>query len=279
MAAVHRHHTDASWRALLNPGGAEDYFSHDRPGPIESPLDRFSPVNAWWFSELSRVVYRRNPYERDYSDAGPGRSDFLNGVGLVETAFFDAGGAQAAFVAHPRPDRSAIGILVFRGTRGVWRIWRSNFKAWLTPWSGGGHVHHGFNRMFEALWPAIADTVASWEGPLCYTGHSLGAALATLAAARHRPEVVYTFGSPRVGDRAFAARLAPVSVYRMYNPGDIVVNLPPSGGPWPYCHVGTPVPYRTESSRTPAAPPAGKRGVTQPPQFLVDHAPVNYICR
>jgi triacylglycerol lipase len=67
--------------------------------------------------------------------------------------------------------------------------------------------------------------------PLWITGHSLGAALATLAASRLsgdgsvRLQGAYTFGSPRVGDGAFGTAIG-VPIYRFRNDSDIVPHLP-----------------------------------------------------
>jgi triacylglycerol lipase len=76
------------------------------------------------------------------------------------------------------------------------------------------------------------NSVASAK-PLYIAGHSLGGALAVLAAADlaagGRRPVVYTFGAPRAGDPRFACRygrLVPES-YRVANPHDIVTRLPP----------------------------------------------------
>ena len=67
------------------------------------------------------------------------------------------------------------------------------------------------------------------------TGHSLGAALATLAADRYgNVQGVYTFGSPRVGDGAFKKNFE-VEAYRIVNNKDIVTRVPPPGR---YKHVG-----------------------------------------
>ncbi|GFR44840.1 hypothetical protein Agub_g6182, partial [Astrephomene gubernaculifera] len=79
------------------------------------------------------------------------------------------------------------------------------------------------------------------------TGHSLGGALATLAAyelaerrtpARSRQSIsLYTFGAPRVGNRAFAAEfdgLVP-DAWRVTNSNDIIPSVPRLMG---YCHVG-----------------------------------------
>jgi hypothetical protein len=73
-----------------------------------------------------------------------------------------------------------------------------------------------------------------------FTGHSLGAALATLAADRSKFEsCVCTLGSPRVGDEAFVkgfnSRFGDRS-RRYVNDVDIVTHVPPPG-PLPYFHV------------------------------------------
>jgi alpha/beta superfamily hydrolase len=68
-----------------------------------------------------------------------------------------------------------------------------------------------------------------------FTGHSLGAALATLAANRYgKTQGLYTFGSPRVGDVDFADDFH-ISAYRFVNNNDIVAKVPP---PIRYKHVG-----------------------------------------
>jgi pimeloyl-ACP methyl ester carboxylesterase len=78
---------------------------------------------------------------------------------------------------------------------------------------------------------------------LTVAGHSLGAALITLYVLEHRLEVPgtavsgYTFGSPRVGDAAFAAyydALEMVDVDRVHIKQDVVPNVPPDS--W-YVHV------------------------------------------
>ncbi len=52
-----------------------------------------------------------------------------------------------------------------------------------------------------------------------FTGHSLGGALATLAAGRYeRAPEVYTFGAPRVGDGEHVKSLD-TPVYRFVNGG------------------------------------------------------------
>tara|TARA_B100000212_G_scaffold31527_1_gene20609 strand:- start:441 stop:863 length:423 start_codon:yes stop_codon:yes gene_type:complete len=61
------------------------------------------------------------------------------------------------------------------------------------------------------------------------TGHSLGAALATLVAGRlNNPDVVlYTFGSPRVGNGKWN-KCQKFKHYRFRNNNDLVTRIPPA---------------------------------------------------
>lgn len=286
MMRKQRKYMDVSWEAVLNPGGATDFFEHGMPGPIDISTDRFSPVNAWWLSELSRLVYRRDEDETSLPLNGPRRRDFLERVGLDERAFFNAGGVQAAFITRRQTTLPPVGILVFRGTTGTWRNWQSNLSVRQSPWPMGGRVHSGFKKQFFDVWPTIADTLNAWPAPLLYTGHSLGAALATLAAGMHRPRALYTFGSPRVGDPGFAKTLQGVRIFRLYNPGDIVTFLPPEAHPFGFRHVGEPIRYRHPSVSEPVSEKRHAsihhtdfQPMTRPPLFLAEHAPANYIDR
>src|SRR4051812_30440618 len=64
----------------------------------------------------------------------------------------------------------------------------------------------GFWRAESALWPRVQDWLSKCgPGEVVVTGHSLGAAMATVTAARLPESRLVTFGSPRVGTRAFAA--------------------------------------------------------------------------
>jgi len=61
-----------------------------------------------------------------------------------------------------------------------------------------------------------------------FTGHSLGGALATLAASRWNTPTthLYTFGSPRVGGKKFIQSFVFGERYRYRNNNDIVTKVP-----------------------------------------------------
>ncbi|CAL8471597.1 g11139 [Coccomyxa elongata] len=119
------------------------------------------------------------------------------------------------------------------------------------PW-----VHEGFLRAYDSVRTRVLGVVDevltgsedSWH--VYVTGHSLGGALATLcsfelANRRYRhggePEItMYNYGSPRVGNAAFARaydRSVPDS-WRVTNRLDVIPRVPRLMG---YCHVGNSV--------------------------------------
>jgi triacylglycerol lipase len=164
---------------------------------------------------------------------------------MVPSGYKPIGSFNAtAFNSRPEPfgfvlesDRSV--ILALRGT-GSASDWVSDLIARQTvfpPVKNGGDTHQGFTDVYMSARDQIYRLLDMTERgkPLFITGHSLGGALATLAAcdiASNRPGtdvVVYTFGSPRVGDPKFVRtynRIVPVS-FRIVNEFDIVPHLPP----------------------------------------------------
>jgi hypothetical protein len=103
-----------------------------------------------------------------------------------------------------------------------------------------GHygVHSGFLGRFDQIWKQIAST--NFIEPVWVTGHSLGGALATLVAFALRRvcgimPYVATFGSPRVGNAAFARAYNEFVPYttRVVHSLDLVPRAPKFG----YEHV------------------------------------------
>ncbi len=146
--------------------------------------------------------------------------------------------------------RRGITVVAFRGSRlsgRAARSYRSNLSTDLIPWSGEGRVHEGY---YQALWQILAAVqreLRGAAGELVLTGHSMGAALATLAAPLLEAERVHAFASPRLGNRAFAETFPrSIRVTRYVNRCDVLARLPISGetrGSDPkrrerYCHVG-----------------------------------------
>lgn len=96
---------------------------------------------------------------------------------------------------HGRP-----AIVAFRGTMDV-AGWIDDLNIQFTP-TPAGQVHAGFQLAWQVLKLRVQKAL---DGQPCIvTGHSLGGAMATLAALDLPALEVVTFGSPRVGGRDFA---------------------------------------------------------------------------
>lgn len=96
-----------------------------------------------------------------------------------------------------------------------------------------GRVHAGFRSAFTSIIDLLRGAVP-FAKPLVFCGHSLGGALAMLAAYHYacagaRVRAVVTFGQPRVGNgpfaRAYNARLGDVT-WRVVNNRDPVPRIP-----------------------------------------------------
>eukprot|EP00658_Telonema_sp_P-2_P013727 TRINITY_DN15204_c0_g1_i1.p1 TRINITY_DN15204_c0_g1~~TRINITY_DN15204_c0_g1_i1.p1 ORF type:complete len:288 (-),score=54.07 TRINITY_DN15204_c0_g1_i1:272-1135(-) len=108
-------------------------------------------------------------------------------------------------------------IVSFMGTDGNIKTWIDDILAVKQkPYQADGcsncSVHAGFDATWKGLKPQVLTALDTLPpGPVYVTGHSLGAALATLCAIdlatefKVQPAAVMTVGQPRVGDTNFAA--------------------------------------------------------------------------
>ena len=100
-------------------------------------------------------------------------------------------------------------------------------------------IHRGFDRAYHAIQRMVEEDVTALveeypDFPVYVTGHSLGGALATLAALDLtvlKPKIpvhVYTFGAPRVGNDAFQLYFQSqiANSIRVVHEKDIVPHLP-----------------------------------------------------
>lgn len=135
-------------------------------------------------------------------------------------------------------------ILAIRGTDGAADALTDALIGPGVPGPSGTAVHAGFNRTWKTLQEQIERRLPA-QGLSGLTvhcvGHSLGGALATLAAdylsARGAQVKLYTFGCPRVGMIDFAqgltARAGASNLFRVYHPADPVAMVPL----FPFTHV------------------------------------------
>lgn len=140
--------------------------------------------------------------------------------------FFDVDGAQCHAVWNKEEY-----ILCFRGTE---PDELSDVLADLNAIPRGsmthGWVHSGFRNELDKLWEQLVEHINTHQKKKLYvTGHSLGAAMATIATSRieefRSVEQLTTFGSPRVGTRGFVKHIK-TPHKRVVNNNDIVTKVP-----------------------------------------------------
>lgn len=162
-----------------------------------------------------------------------------NGFSAV-TVLSDAGTNTQGFIGVHAGQKKI--ILSFRGTIATSiKNWVTDLKASkVKDYAGvsGAKVHAGFLNAWQSVrtqtFNAVRSLRTKYPGyKLAITGHSLGGALAILAAAdlshnQQTVDEVYTFGAPRVGNSVFSTYFKQkiAESYRIVNRDDIVPHVP-----------------------------------------------------
>lgn len=136
-------------------------------------------------------------------------------------------------------------FLIFRGstTANIGADWISNARIGVERSQTGLPVHIGFNSIFCSMKSSIEEFLANHQdaqGTVHCIGHSLGGAIATLAAdwvsSKGRNVKLYTIAAPKAGLEFFADRLTtkikPHNIYRVYHATDVVPMIPV----YPFAH-------------------------------------------
>jgi triacylglycerol lipase len=199
---------------------------------------QYSGKNAFALGQMSLLAY----YKKEEMQR------VLKAWGFTHFRFFDKNPVQAFLAA----DAEKI-IVAFRGSDSL-KDWLNNFDLDLIGGPFGGKVHEGFSDGLSLIWKDIQLTIDALKPKtrvtktamdqneiqvekapsVWFTGHSLGAAFATLATARFREKDVpihglYTYGSPRIGDRIFSDRFNAdfrSKMFRFVNKNDLVTRVP-----------------------------------------------------
>ena len=209
---------------------------------VNPPVFRaaYSDRMAWVLASMAQLVYEH------FEEGGKVEElllEKLKGGGFQWIDGFNSTVTDTQAFMVIKEDRS-YAVLSFRGTEVTkTKDVITDLKARMIS-SVDGRVHHGFVNAYKSVEPDILKNLSKIEGvPLYITGHSLGAALATLATQhleqnnvyRQQIAACYTFGSPRVGNTEFD-RDFKSPVYRVINTTDIVTVIPLLA--MGYIHVG-----------------------------------------
>jgi len=216
-----------------------DYQYDREKNPFDPSATGFAPNNALCLAAASNLVYEKSDQLRaaEISKWGFTQHRFVN---ITIRPKIDT---QAFVCSDPK-----VLLIVFRGTEPTdLKDWLTNARFELADGpirNAKNKVHRGFKEALDAAWPQLEAAISDFRTQnqaIWVTGHSLGAALATLAAARlslgdgvrnQQLDIqgLYTFGQPRTGDRGFVAafdkRFSGRS-FRLVNNNDIVTEAPP----------------------------------------------------
>lgn len=207
---------------------------------LNPPIKRaaYSDRTAWVMASMAQLVYER------FEEKGKARSllvEKLKGGGFKLLGEFNNPDTdtQAFLVSN---DEYA--VLAFRGTE-VTKT--TDIKTDARAFRASvfeGRVHKGFSEAYKSIEIQVLKGLKKIDDlPLYITGHSLGAALATVATQylerdpklRDQIAACYTFGSPRVGNKEYD-RDFKSAIYRVVNTTDIVTVVPLLA--MGYVHIG-----------------------------------------
>jgi hypothetical protein len=217
----------------------ETYFQGDFK-ILPSPLRRaaYSDRTAFVMASMAHLAYYNfeDENEEKQKEKELKFDQLLNtgGFNLIKTFNSKVTNTQAFLVQN-----NDYAVLSFRGTQERKDI-ATDAKALKLKVVEGG-IHSGFVGAYTSIMKEIKSEIKKLPRslPIYITGHSLGAALATVAVQYLENDVIeeikaplreqiaacYAFGSPRVGDDLFGKRLK-APVYRVVNTRDIVNVIP-----------------------------------------------------
>ena len=147
-------------------------------------------------------------------------------LGYTKTKLIDHKGAECLFL-----ENNTTIVLAFRGTEPKeFSDIKADLKAWKRKSQTEGMVHAGFYDYLERIWETVENHInygTREKKALYICGHSLGGAMAALAASRLNDRVVacYTYGQPRVGGSDWCAKQT-YEHHRYVNNNDIVPRVP-----------------------------------------------------
>lgn len=229
---------------IIPPNKNYNYFEEGDIHHFKYDTDEYQLVNAWRLADSAFLAY-----VDDFSFC----EDNFKKIGLENTKLF-SGSSTQCYVAN----NDKFSIVAFRGTE----IKRLNAiqdifidaRLKLVNSSSTGKTHEGFKVALDQIWEndwnlrgylqELSDENSGMN--FWFTGHSLGGALAVLAAKRFgKAQGIYTFGCPKVGNSVFVDAIdenLEGRVFRFVNNNDAITKFPLSDLFISLENINTPIP-------------------------------------
>lgn len=209
---------------LIPPDMDYRYFEDYDKYKFNYKTKKFNINNAWFLAEASFLAYCHPQFVRLA----------FHEIGLKNFKAFSGLNVARGFVA----DNGKFAVVVFRGTEiksfylfpGVFADLSVAFTK-----TSPVKVHSGFQTVLDEIWDGengmmnyLKKIIQKYPKiKIWFTGHSLGATMATIAASKvDFCSALYTYGSPRVGNKEFFHSIK-IPVYRIVNNHDPITMLPP----------------------------------------------------
>lgn len=202
-----------------------DYFEEGDVHSFEHLAKQLEPVNAWRLADSAFLAYTRREFAKQQ----------FKKLGLDQFEHFSSGSTQCYVASNEE-----FAIITFRGTQiqdiNGFEDFLIDVRLNLADSNIAGKVHNGFKDALDLVWGGDKSLLEylkklkeeNQQITLWFTGHSLGAALAILAAGRFgNVQGLYTYGCPKVGNYTFTKDFPIKSnIYRFVNNNDITPDLP-----------------------------------------------------
>ncbi|MFK8021447.1 MAG: Mbeg1-like protein, partial [Pseudomonadales bacterium] len=179
---------------------------------FDPALSTHHPANAMWMADMAELVYH------DWSCDSSVEDRLIDPTGMVcvepqlQSWGYSAQWIQKSNVSAFIASKDDHTIIAFRGTDDLPDVITDLSVRFVQREFYKGKVHRGFDGDLAQVWNDLAEHIVQLPDSqrIILVGHSLGAALAQLAAYRIEAELgyevkgIYAYGSPRIGNKQFA---------------------------------------------------------------------------
>jgi len=282
-----------TWDDFKYPGKSHSFFANKPVGGLTE-----SENEIWNSLEICRLFYRKDSdeektFDYDVLPVNISRKEYLLNNGFTQLKFIDNQNTGTVMSIIKNNTKNEI-YIVFRGTEQNLTDLKTDLDTGIPPFLKSKKsivIHKGFIEAFESIKTQLLDYInneATFNSnqTIIVTGHSLGAALATIFMSQlNQTKLInnyiklITFGSPLVGNDAFikSIGLDNKKNIRITNGIDIITVIPFSI--FGYDHIQqNPMELSWDNKNLLLLGnlKVFATYIMTPPQILADHTPISY---